>query len=350
MISDGPRIGAVVITRDRSKYVAAFVPWLVGALRNCQLTCAGVAIVDDSCGEAHRRRVRAMTNEVCHDTPIEHIGRRKQSQLLAAAFPDREAGLFTRPLGLRSVNVGSSRNTGSIYWLLQSRPPDVICYFDDDLLPIAGAQRWLWKAACIANKQDCAVGCTLGGMQDESSLERFRGTMTGQRQRQRVCGQHAYSISGGCVVMSKEMVARIPFSGLYNEDWIFFLEAGAYGFRTTRLPGRAFSQRESKSRLSASRLKREAIGEIAFRALKCAPRGSALLEWIAEHEEAWEDARRSYMDEVQEVVKLARRQRLAEGSIVSSLSVWLARIGIDRVRFDEHKRARRIWSSCFATQ
>ena len=147
--------------------------------------------------------------------------------------------------------------------------------------------------------------------------------------------------------MPRALVERIPFPSLYNEDWILFLEAGAYGFGSIRLSEKLLEQRTTRRRFELGALIREAMGEITFRTLLGAPRGSALLEWIATHPRNWEVERQRYSAEVAELEVVAGERGMTEAGVLSRLLRWLAEADMEEVRYGDHEVARSLWSGRF---
>jgi hypothetical protein len=103
-------------------------------------------------------------------------------------------------------------------------------------------------------------------MVDESVLQRIaRKVIPSSPER-----GEAHPVSGGCALLPRSLCSQLPFSFLYNEDWLLFLEAERMGYESVSLTPALFNHRSSAALEDVSyvRLRREAMGEIAFRTLR----------------------------------------------------------------------------------
>ncbi len=302
--------GLVVITRDRPASLCELLPWLHESVNETR--CQGVALVDDSVNADTVLRNGALVSSLKGGHAVFHLTRDEQNVLRERAFSGAGVGALMRPLGELQWNIGSSRNTGILFWLMQKAAPEVLIFIDDDLIPLSKASGSLERIAVTAYRKNALIGLRLGGMPDESMLKRLirslRDGDVGNELYAQRSRKDAYPISGGCVAIPAELLRVAPFYSIYNEDWIFFLEGEHLGYKHLLMEEKVFAQRESPLDLGPDRLKREAYGEIQFRVLWRLPFGSRRIESLARCGDLWRASCAQYNEEVAEAVRYCKER------------------------------------------
>lgn len=338
----------VLITRDRPGFAVESLEWIACAgkkLASCE--CLGIVVVDDSIDEQARTRLQVAVEETAVRCPVIHLSARDQLSLMTSCFGDAWR-IFARPLGDPDVNIGSSRNTGMAYWLMRGRRPDMLVFFDDDLIPTTVAQGWLESMILLADQVHGIVGMRLGGMIDESTVKRLvRGLRGNGESSPR---KHSHPVSGGCVAIARGICERFPFSFFYNEDWLLFLEAEAAGYEVIRLDRVALAQHNSSPIVSRERLEREALGEIAFRVLQKMPATHNCLDSLAADSDAWTTERSTYRSEIDAASKLCTRCGMNdEARVLRELSGVLQGLEMEDGLRANHRIRRQLWRQRFGS-
>lgn len=350
--------GVVVITRDRPAYVGELLSCLARAAREGNgAVCRAVAVVDDSRLDVSRETNAALCRAQGGSLPCVHLTAGEQERLGVQAFGPEDWRLFARPLGDPSWNVGSSRNTGSLYLLQEADPgPDVVVFLDDDVLPQDGHEDWLAAMVGTCHREGVLAGYTLSGLPDESRLFRIR------RQALRSLGRGvpdterwtALPLSGGCVAVPGPWVRRLPYTSLYNEDYFLFLELESHGVGTVALPRPdAVVHRASPDGISLGALQNEAVGDMIHFVLMRASRDRMTLDGLGDREEDWQSVRRTYLEDLAELRGLCAASPAEEDRrhlpTLDALAAWVEALRFDPGPFREYGRARTLWSGRFAT-
>ncbi len=341
----------VIITRDRPSYLKQFIKALDQAIRaNGDIQCHGVAIVDDSVDRRSRVSNAHSLRTLMKNAPHRWIDREVQEKLTREAGFVEVRGLL-RPLGSRHWCVGGARNTGALYWLTSNPCPQVIAFFDDDLLPIDRNHEWLHCLVSKCGRSGEITGARITGMQDESRLESIHRRLLSTESLsidKAIDDRHeAYPISGGCMVVPSELMKKNCFPLVYNEDWILCLEFLAEDARVCLLPDPLLWQRMSRDKISMRRLQQEAIGGLAYRTMLRLHPAKRRLESIVEEEELWAEERSRYCREVLDVhmacVQVKSCGDRLQDFELGALSVWVSQVPPTQDSFSDHGLARASW-------
>lgn len=341
----------VIITRDRPSYFEQFINALDLAISaKGDIQCHGVAIVDDSIDRRSRASNALSLRTLMKSAPSHWIGRELQEKLTIEAGFVEANGLF-RTLGLRSWCAGGARNTGALYWLTRKPCPQVIAFFDDDLLPVDGNHEWLHCLVSECARSKNITGARITGVPDESMLNRIRRhTLSTERSsidKARDDRHEAYPISGGCMAVSSGLMRRNCFSLIYNEDWILCLELLAKDAGVCLLPRPLLYQRASREKISVRRLQREAIGELAYRTMIRMHPAKRRLDSVVEEEGLWGEERCRYYKEILEVHRVYTQVESYGDQLqdvdFGALSDWISQIPPTQDSFYDHGHARASW-------